>query len=353
MLSYDGGIVPLAERSTSSTTMNLDNFFRNQFDTKVISDDHLNRYSEEHMALLGAVARFAPLVSATLTAHTGYFGALSSEAQKAAIQKSLTAAMDAKLEEFKDLASRHEGAVRSLWGEGSPEYLRFYPAGVTEYRLASLANVEEKMARYEQALGELGGQLAPAVVAAFVAPGDPNNLAVPRGVIVRFRAARAAQLQAKGLATTAKSAAHGSRDVLEVQLQINLLTVAIDGAGRTEAERAELLRLFPQHIIGNTSGGAGGGGGTPAVPPKGVVGSTDLGQDGNEHVTWQAPAGVTGTDVQIKGPSETEFTTVGANVPGNDFHLPALAAGDYELRLAWRNAAGLGEWSEAVVLTVP
>jgi hypothetical protein len=55
--------------------LNFDNFFRNHFDSTQISDDELNRYSVEHIKLLAAVPRFSGLVTGTIAAHEGYFGA--------------------------------------------------------------------------------------------------------------------------------------------------------------------------------------------------------------------------------------------------------------------------------------
>lgn len=236
--------------------LNFDNFFRNHFDNVEISDDELNQYSMEHVQLLAPLSQYGGLVTATMTAYDGYFGAISNEAIKANIQKSLTAAMNGTFEEFKSLVSQHEGAVRSTWGEGTPNYLRFYPLGITEYRNANLENIDEKMTRYEQALTDLGSNLPQAVVDAFVLPAGPG---VTEGVILRFRSARAAQLAAKGETAAGKSAAHTSRDVLEIQLMRNLFTVALDAVDQDDTQKANLRALFPQHLVKDTPPASGGG----------------------------------------------------------------------------------------------
>ena len=226
--------------------LNFDTLFRNHFHTKEISDDNLNRFTLEHLPLLAGYARFAALVQPTTEAYQAYFGAISDESTKAAIQSSLTRAMERALGDFRKKVSQHAGAVKSKWGEDSSEYLRFYPQGITEYTNANLSNVGEKMDRYEQALDDLGRQLDPQVKADFLNDGADGK---PKGVIVRFRAARQAQLDAKASTTSSRGAASLSRDALEVQLLRNLLTVALDAAGRSDEERAELLRIFPQHIL--------------------------------------------------------------------------------------------------------
>src|SRR5438128_1942949 len=133
------------------------------------------------------------------------------------------------------------GPVRSKWGADSSEYLRFYPQGITEYSNANLGNVGEKMDRYEGALTALGRALDPQVTADCLNTGEDGR---PKGVIVRFRAAHQAQLDAKASTTTSRGAASLSRDALELQLLRNLLTVALDAVGRSEDEGAELLRIF-------------------------------------------------------------------------------------------------------------
>lgn len=256
--------------------LDFDNFFRNHFDTKNISDDRLNKYTVEHVERLAAVARFASLATATLSAHGAYFGAISDEATNAAIQKAFTKAMTDKLTEFITLLGQHEGAIRSKWGEGSTEYIRFFPGGLTEYRRATLANIDEKLTRIEKAFTDLGSGLDPAVVNLFIYPGDPNDPSKPKGMIVRFRGARQAQLAAKAQTNEAKTKSGGTRDALEVQLMLNLLAVAQDAAPRPEAERAQLRKLFPQDLLqvpmtnaATDTPPAPGGAATNPADPKG------------------------------------------------------------------------------------
>lgn len=228
----------------------FDRLFRNFLDSREISDDRLNGYSVENVKLLATQARFAPLATATLTAHEGYFGAISDESTNTAIQKGFTGAMNRNLDEFKKLLSRHEGAVSSKFGDDSPEYLRFFPRGLTEYHHATLNNVGAKLDRLQTAIAELGDRLPGDVVAAFVGPGDPADpVRQPRGVILRFLGARDAQLAAKGETVAAAGKADGTRTALELQLVRNLFTVALDAVGRSADEQKASARLFPQHLL--------------------------------------------------------------------------------------------------------
>ena len=64
-----------------------------------------------------------------------------------------------------------------------------------------------------------------------------------------------------------------------------------------------------------------------------------------------AAEGAVGFDVELR-PLGGEFTGQASGVAGPDFSILALAAGGYETRVAGRNAAGLGPWSEPAGFTV-
>jgi len=311
--------------------LSFDNFFRNLFAYVQISDDELNQYTMEHAQLLAPLPQYSSLQNDTLTAHNAYFGSISNEAIKANIQKSLTASMTAALNDFRTLAGQHEGAVRSTWGAGSPNYLRFYPLGVTEYHKATLENIDEKMTRYQQALTDLGSQLPPAVVNAFVQPAAPG---VTEGVILRFRAARAAQLAAKGQTDASKSAAHASRDALEIQLMKNLLTVALDAVDKSDTEKANLRGLFPQHILRDTPSSS-----PPPSPPNGLSAPTGLqlqaGPMNSVIATWNAVTDATNYEVekQLVG-TDPDFSMIGST--GNTTHQFGGFSGGSTIRVRIR-----------------
>ncbi len=227
----------------------FDVFFTLHFHNRQISDDELNGYTTENIKLLAATARYGSTAAMVLTAHTAYFGAITNEGTNAAIQKGLSKAMQTALESFLKTLSRHEGAISSKFGDGSAEYLRFFPAGLTEYREATMDTIDQKLTRLTTAFADLGAKLDPGVVADFTAPAVGN--APARGVIPRFLNARAAQVAAKSATTASKNPSATTREALEVACQKALLTVALDALDRSPAERVELRRLFPQHLLEN------------------------------------------------------------------------------------------------------
>ena len=239
----------------------FDVFFKIHFSNRQISDDELNGYTTENIRLLAAVPRFGTVATTLLAAHTVYFGAITNEGTNAAIQKGLSQAMENARDGFLATLSRHEGAIRSKFGVGSASYLRFFPAGLTEYRDAKMDQIDQKLTRLTQAFTDLGAQLDPSVVADFTAAAVGS--APPHGAIPLFTQARAAQLAAKASTTASKNPSATTREALELACQKALLTVALDALDRTPAERTELRRLFPQHLLENRASGTP----TPPVTP--------------------------------------------------------------------------------------
>ncbi len=228
--------------------MNPLNFAINPY--KRPSDDRIGKFTAESAKRLSKKPEFSQLIAPTNTAYTNFTNATAQEAIDLALQKAHTAEMRVSLREFKDLAALHAGAIASKFGGRKAfDYTRFYPRGVTEYRQANLENVEEKMTRFEEALKEVGDRLDSDLVADFIHPSSDEKPG--KGVILRFREARAAQLEAKAAHAESKSAAHAAREVLDDQLMDNLLTVE-------DEEREDLMRVFPQHILTGKKRGVAG-----------------------------------------------------------------------------------------------
>lgn len=216
--------------------VNLMTFFRNHFDTKEISDDRLRKFSEDHLQRLAANngnGEYTDLIAAATAAYNGYFGAITDEDTRFAIQQGLTRAMQNIFEEFKKAVSQKEGMVRALWGKESPEYQEFFPLGLREYAQATLATVETLMSR-----------MADAAERRLAALGQPfaDQFADLKS---RFLAARAGQLQKFGAVADSRNTTRESRDELEIQLMKSLLTLALKFTG--DGERG--LGFFDQSII--------------------------------------------------------------------------------------------------------
>lgn len=216
--------------------MDLKKLFKNHFDTDKISDDNLRKFAEIHLERLSAnngTAQFTTMITATTTAYTNYFGAMTNEDTKFAIQQGLTVTMTNIVENFKNFASKKEGLVFGNYGKESPEYQEFYPNGVSEYRQANLANIETLMSRFfaaaERHQAELGASLQ----------SDAENF------LTDFKNARTAQLTKIGEVQAQKSTTSTTRDGIENELMRNVHLIASMFIG--EVDRC--MDFFDQSFI--------------------------------------------------------------------------------------------------------
>ena len=216
--------------------MDLKRLFKNHFDTKEISDDNLRKFAEVHLQRLSAnngTAQFTTMITATTTAYTNYFGAITNEDTKFAIQQGLTVTMNNIVENFKNFASKKEGLVFGNYGKESPEYQEFYPNGVTEYRQANLANIETLMSRFVAAAERHQAELGAVLLS------DAENF------LADFKNARTAQLTKIGEVQAQKSTTSTTRDGIENELMRNVHLIASMFIG--EVDRC--MDFFDQSFI--------------------------------------------------------------------------------------------------------
>jgi len=219
----------------------------NPFSDPRIRETRLRTYTVAHIANLAADPRFTGIAEATAEVHAACYGATAEAATRDTVAQARRVRMEVARKDFLALMSQHEGTIRGLWGRNSEQYLRFYPAGASEYHNANLQNIDEKLKRYETAALEFAAELPPIFLKAFLA--EPTEEDAKGGVIPRFRAARGAQLKALGAKTQGKIAAGSERKALEKRLYRNVLLVTAEliDASPEELEAAE--QLFPVHRL--------------------------------------------------------------------------------------------------------
>ena len=216
--------------------MDLKRLFKNHFDTKEISDDNLRKFAEIHLERLSAnngTAQFTAMITATSTAYTAYFGAMTNEDTKFAIQQGLTITMKNIVDGFKKYVSQKEGIIRGNFGKESAEYQEFFPLGLTEYSNATLANVEALITRMVAA-----AERHQAVLGA-------NLLSDLENYQTDFRNARQAQLTKIGEVQAQKSTTSTTRDGIENELMKNVHLIASMFIG--EVDRC--MDFFDQSFI--------------------------------------------------------------------------------------------------------
>ncbi len=197
--------------------MDLKKIFKNHFNTKNISDDNLRKFAEIHLQRLSAnngTSQFTSMITATTTAYQDYFGAMTNEDTKFAVQQGLTIAMNNIVETFKKQVSQKEGIVRGTFGKESPAYQEFFPLGVNEYTKATLANIEMLMNRIITAASNYGGTISADFIQEFITLRDT------------YKAAREAQLVKIGEVADQRTTTKVKRDVIENQLMKNVHLIA-------------------------------------------------------------------------------------------------------------------------------
>ena len=220
----------------------LETFFKNHFDTKEISDDNIRKFAEVHLQRLGAKnagGEFTQIITDTTDAYNLYFGNINDEDTKFAVQQGLTIAVNNAIANFKAAVSRRAGLVQSAFGKESPQYQEFFPVGLTEFSGATLQNVETLMNRMVTSSTKYSSQLTPAVSTEF------------QGYLTTYKTARAAQLLKIGEVNDAKSSTSQNRDVVEIQLMKNVLTIAAMFVGKVEI----CNDFFDQSFIRGANGG--------------------------------------------------------------------------------------------------
>lgn len=128
--------------------IDLRKIFTNQFDSGKISDDKIQQFTKIHIQRLAAedeTGRYSALLAETKDAYDAYFGSMSTEDFRFAVQQTLTQRVNRIFEEFKKAVSQKEGIVRGMLGKDSPEYQKFFPEGLTEYSNVNLSNVDRLM----------------------------------------------------------------------------------------------------------------------------------------------------------------------------------------------------------------
>lgn len=222
--------------------INLETLFKNHFNTERISDDKMKKFTEVHLQRLIANntgGEFSTLVTNTTTAYTTYYGSITDEDTKFAIQQGLTVNVNNAVDAFKKAVSQKEGIIRGNFGKDSAEYQEFFPLGITEYSQANLANIEMLMDRFVNAANAHVGVLGIPFLTEF------------QNYKTNYTSARDSQLLKIAEVADSKTDSHVKRDVIEIQLMKNLHTVAAMFVGDVD----KCMDFFDQSFIRDGSNG--------------------------------------------------------------------------------------------------
>lgn len=198
--------------------LDLNRFYVNPFDDPQISDHELRTFTEDHIAKVQAVnteGEFDGMLTDTGGAFSEYFGNVSSEDIKLALQKSSTTTMNSRWKDFVNyMVDRGEARIADRAGRGSAIYIEFFPVGKTEYHDARIADAHVLAARVKSSADSHAAEL-----------GEDFQSTI--GVLVDgFTNARNAQVNLKGSKTAAAEDRRVTKSALALQLFDNLLVLA-------------------------------------------------------------------------------------------------------------------------------
>ena len=225
--------------------IDLKTFFRSHFDTKEISDDNMDIFAQDHIERMKANNTgniYDALITETEAAYNSYYTAKTGESYSEAQKEAGTVTVENLAEEFKSLVSQKEGIIRGTWGTGSAIYQEFYPHGITEYHLATRANLNDLMDRFVMAATAHTAELPAGFVEQFTQ------------LVNDYKEARTAQLNMMGDVSGDKYETAQTRNILEIQLMKNVLFIAINNIGNPDAVEV----YYRQHHIRRSTQPTGG-----------------------------------------------------------------------------------------------
>lgn len=203
-------------------------FFKNHFKSQRVGNARLKAFCDDHIIKLTAVLSLAPnavlqaLLDALLPLYNSFFGAITSEATKFAIQQSRTIRVDNAWDDILLFIRQKEGIVRGTWGKDSDVYQEFYPLGLDEYNTATKVNKDIILQRYFDAVTAYSVTLGAAFVTEF------NDLKT------NWQAAFNTQQLQIGLVKNAASQTDTNRGPIEAQLMKNVLIIASEFVGQPD-----------------------------------------------------------------------------------------------------------------------
>jgi hypothetical protein len=202
--------------------IDLKRYFEVPFEDPAISLDEFLLFGTDHLARLKEqdtngpdAGSFTALVTATEPLLTAFNAAMSERDSATSSREGGTMSKDQALESFQLHVRRREGTIKGEFGKPSPQYEEFFPRGLSEYARATMANAEVLMDRMVTKTTKYQAQLGAPMVAEFT------------DLRTAFVNARTTQLGQIGGVSDARDQLKNSRAALELQMTVNLMTVAI------------------------------------------------------------------------------------------------------------------------------
>jgi len=216
--------------------MDLLIYLRNFYSVEQIIDMRLSLHVQDFLDRIIARnnGQYDTIISDTTAAYTTFFGYVSGESTDQAIQKGKTLLVDNIVNQFEQKVHRDYSVITTSFYKDTPEYLEFFPHGLTEYNNISRGNTEILMNRLITAItNHQSGGINPAMLLAY------------QGIRTNYLAAHTAQTSQKSNVSTDKIAGEQARKALEEIMFANIHTLAASFA----ADISQVKEFFNTSLL--------------------------------------------------------------------------------------------------------
>jgi len=227
--------VPTFLRYASNVMIDLLRFTNDVFDDMALSDPKLRTFADDHLnrlTQLNTDGTFDPLIAATSTAYSAYYGKMTSESSVEALGQGRTIGTRQAWAAVLGKLTKQRHLLAYTFGRKSDIYQQFFPNGMVGYRRAPLDTLPALLKRY---------------VTAAQAHLPPTEASEVQALVTTYVNARKAQRTTTAETDKQRTARRANRKALTLQLTANVLIIASRFLDRPDAfDNFFDLKLLPK-----------------------------------------------------------------------------------------------------------
>ena len=222
----------------------INNRLKNPFENSRISDITFDKFTKAHIERLRSHTDntvIAGFLSATEPLYKSFHEIITRESGKGADKKGETLTSQLIMDEIKKFVRRKEGVLADALDDRSPEYLAFFPQGLSEYNKAGKDKINILLERFINAATKQSDKLGPDLISQATL------------LLERYNKARDLQLKGKGSVSGVSRESEEKRKALSLQLFLNLLDLL-----RLHATEPHTVKMYYDLSLVKTSNGGTG-----------------------------------------------------------------------------------------------
>ncbi|MCF8229278.1 MAG: hypothetical protein K9J24_10050 [Bacteroidales bacterium] len=200
----------------------IQSFFNLVFDNRLISEQNLTFFTEDHLHKLVAKnisGKYEELIQDTSVLYYQYIAAVKTNNSAEMERQKQTLSVDDIIVELKEQVRRIEGFIRSMHSKKDHYYLELFPNGLSEYSRINKSNLESLITR----------------ILVFLKRNPETCTKELKEGIIRihkeYQKARESQIARKKKYKSSRTQKHEIRIELCKQLQKNLYLIAVENLG--------------------------------------------------------------------------------------------------------------------------